>query len=304
MLCFLDLPLPIREEIYRYALVTERVFVRPFISMQYLTDQNRGNHSTPALSLLRVSRQAYKEALPMYLGENTFSIVQVDLLAAAARKCSRVLDNLKQIRKIEVIFDSRDYNYMAQFLAEELPAVTRVVEQLSCDHDPEHKSSTVDKLKALHAHFEMSGVSGCLFDSAAARSASNRTHRQHIENMKEYFWGRTLAFLRQAFRLSHLYVGLSRCMCARGCCRLAEEVLGWGGLHTWVYGLPREIRLRGTSRRERIAIRRILDSQKRHSVLSRTDPRDAGRGVDTKEVDRYDEVLREVQWKIDSGRMF
>jgi hypothetical protein len=43
--------------------------------------------------------------------------VQVDFLAATSREYPRVLYNPRQIRKVEVVFNSRDYIYMAQFLS-------------------------------------------------------------------------------------------------------------------------------------------------------------------------------------------
>lgn len=112
---FLDLPLPIREKIYRYALVRKRIFVRPFVSMIYLLDQHRKHGGgAPDLPLLCASQQIYNEAMPIYLAENTFSIIQADLLAAARMEYPRVFQNLKLIRRVEIVCDSRDYIYLAQ----------------------------------------------------------------------------------------------------------------------------------------------------------------------------------------------
>lgn len=77
--------------------------------------------------------------------------------------------------------------------------------------------------------------------------------------MNEYLWGRTLTFLRQTFKLSHLYGDLTRCTCVDGCCRLADEVLGWGWLQVWLRGMSEVIQVKGTSSRDKTAVARILD---------------------------------------------
>ncbi|KAL4888728.1 hypothetical protein BDV59DRAFT_196223 [Aspergillus ambiguus] len=273
MTCFFDLPIPIRERIYRHTLVTTRIFVRPFITVEYLTNPNRASqYGVPTLSLLSVSKQVYEEAIPIYLRENTFSIVQVDVLAAASREYPRLLHNLHQIRKVEIVFDSRDYIYMAEFLSEELPAVSR--------------HTAVDALGAMHARFE---------------PPEPTAHRHHIENMNEYLWGRTLTFLRQSFKLSYLYVDLSRCTCIDGCCRLADQVLGWGWLKGWVRGMPDQIQLKGTSDSERAAISRILDKQHFHRRLSPGDVYELDRVTDVRKLSEYNDELQEFRLELDRG---
>ncbi|PLB43668.1 hypothetical protein P170DRAFT_441125 [Aspergillus steynii IBT 23096] len=125
MITFLNLPRPIREQIYRYVLVMARIFVRPFISMDYLFDPNRvETYGSPTLSLLSVCKQIHHEATPIYLRENTFSIVHIDLLAAACRELPRIAHNLASIRHLELVFDCRDYIYFSQFVAEQLPSIS------------------------------------------------------------------------------------------------------------------------------------------------------------------------------------
>lgn len=79
--------------------------------------------------------------------------MQVDFLAAASREYPRVLYNPRQIRKVEVVFNSRDYIYMAQFLADELPAVVDVMDQLATTAS-ESTPTAVDALRAAHVDFE------------------------------------------------------------------------------------------------------------------------------------------------------
>ncbi|GES59129.1 D-serine dehydratase [Aspergillus terreus] len=273
------------ERIYRHALVTPRIFVRPFITVAYLNDQNRtSRYGILTLSLLRASKQVYSEAMPIYLRENTFSIVQVDVLAAAGRESPRVLYNLRQIRKVEVVFDSRDYIYMAHFLADVLPAVVDVMDHLTTTAS-ESTPTAVDGLRAMHLDFES--------------EEDDPAHGQHIENMNEYLWGRTLTFLRQTFKLPHLYVDLTRCTCVDGCCRLADEVLGWGCLQVWTRGIPKVIQVKGTSSREKTAVARILDQQRLHQGFSLENVVDSDRLTDVRTLGEYNDMLREVHLKID-----
>ncbi|KAL5366353.1 putative serine dehydratase domain-containing protein [Aspergillus floccosus] len=145
------------------------------------------------------------------------------------REYPRVLLNVRQIRKVEVVLDSRDYIYMTQFLADELPAVANVMDQLITTVS-ESIPTAVDALRVMHADFESED--------------DDPAHRQHIENMNEYFWGRLLTVLRQAFKLSHFYVDLSRCTCVDGCCRLADERFHRGSLLENVVDLDRMIDVR------------------------------------------------------------
>ncbi|KAA8651896.1 hypothetical protein EYZ11_009465 [Aspergillus tanneri] len=298
MVCFFDLPLPIREQIYRYALVKTRIFVRPFISMEYVFDANRANsYGIPTLSLLCASRQIHKEANPIYLGENIFSVVQIDILAAASRKFPGLAQNLKKIRHLELIFDSRDYIYLAQFLSQQLPTISEVIEDTA--DDSIGKLSALQVLDEMHARFPLSGTRHSHSTSMVSMSSpSSPLHDSHIENMKEYLWGRTLTFIRQMFRLSQLQVDLRRCTCSGGCCRLAGEVLRWGWFHVWVHGMPAQVLVRGASSREKEAISRIFGEQRFYPGPCTGDLYDKERAVDAGELDRYDDVIRGVHQKL------
>ncbi|KAI9041991.1 uncharacterized protein KD926_006328 [Aspergillus affinis] len=309
MITFLDLPLPIREQIYRHVLVMARIFVRPFISMDYLFDANRvDTYGIPTLSLLSVCKQIHQEATPIYLRENTFSIVHIDLLAGACRDSPRIAQNLKSIRHIELIFDCRDYIYLAQFVADQLPTVSVAIDALS----PSYQKVTV--LRALDAmHLDFPSAEGLLqcsprasstpfsiemdMESTASATAS-ALHDRHIENMKEYLWGRTLTFVRKTFRLALLQVDLRHCTCVDGCCRLAEEVLRWGWFHVWVKGMPAQVLVRGASRGEKGVIAKIFDRQRFHAGLRGEEVYDGGRVLDGRDLDGYASVMKGVYERV------
>lgn len=295
---FFDLPLPVREKIYRYALVRKRIFVRPFVSMTYLLDRHRKyGGDVPDLLLVCASKQVYSEAMPIYLTENTFSIIQADLLAAARMEYPRVFQNLKLIRRIEIVCDSRDYVYLAQFLLSRLPQIRAEIEATA--NESRHKAEALRNFGEIYADFDIEGVH-------RARQSPRRlsfedeqeVHERHIENMKEYLWGRTLTFVRQTFSLSHLYVDLRWCACASGCCRLADEVLGWGWFYVWIHGLPDEVHVRGTSRREKDVIASIFDKQRFHRGLEKKDIYDLGRTGDSQGLGQYNEMMKEVHRRI------
>ncbi|OJJ81035.1 uncharacterized protein ASPGLDRAFT_1501325 [Aspergillus glaucus CBS 516.65] len=302
MVSFFDLPRSIREEIYRHALVKARVFVRPFISMEYMLHPDRAEiYDNPNLALLCVSRRIYHEATPIYLGENIFSIVQVDMLAAARMENRRVAKNLRQIRRLELIFDHRDYNYMAEFLGTEIPTVMTEIEDWA-DESPVKKVAMRD-LSKIRDHFDVR-----LIDTTGRRQRQALNHHLHqykndsketphdrlTENLKEYLWGRTLTFVRQNFRLTHLFIDLRHCSCPVGCCRLADQVLDWGWMYVWIHGLPDEVQVRGSSRSEKEVIARSLDRQSFHPKLKIEEVYDQSRAQDYRGLMQYNALLRSV----------
>jgi hypothetical protein len=302
---FLDLPLPVREKIYRYALVRKRIFVRPFVSMTYLLDQHRKHGGgAPDLPLLCASQQVYNEAMPIYLAENTFSIIQADLLAAARMEYPRVFQNLKLIRRVEIVCDSRDYIYLAQFLLSRLPQVQAEVEATppAAADGARAQRDALRRFEDMYADFDIEGVHR-IRQSPRRLSFEDEqeVHERHVENMKKYLWGRTLTFVRQTFRLSHLYVDLRGCTCVSGCCRLADEVLGWGWFYVWVHGLPDEIHVRGTSRREKDVIASMFDKQRFHRGLEKGDIYDLERVGDWQGFGRYNGMMKGVYRRIVHG---
>ncbi|EAW07623.1 uncharacterized protein ACLA_023370 [Aspergillus clavatus NRRL 1] len=231
--------------------------------------------------------------MPIYLSENIFSLVQVDLLAAARAEHPRVFENLKQIRNLELVFDSRDYIYMAQFFSRELPGIAGVVQETTAPS--RHKRKVIEDLGGIHADLDIPGIYQSESESETEESPveTEEVHEQHIENMKEYLWGRTMCFVRQTFQLSNLYIDLRRCTCIQGCCRLAMEVLDWGWLHVWIHGMPSEIHVRGTSRREKAIIVQLFDKQRYHAGLCEEELFDQGR-AETKSWEVYSGVFRKV----------
>ena len=321
MTCFFDLPRPIRETIYRHALVKARIFVRPLISMEYLTNPYREEiYGIPNLALLCTTRKIYREAMPIYLGENTFSIVQVDMLAAARMENRRVARNLQQIRKLELIFDHRDYKYLAQFLGAELPTVATEIDDWA--DDSPFKRASMRELSRMQAHFGMLssssspsspaspsfpvtarngfGLRKSLFNATKPKQSNgtDKPHERHVENMKEYLWGRTLTFVRQTFQLTHLYIDLRQCTCPSGCCRLADQVLDWGWVYVWIHGLPDEVQVRGSSVSEKEVIARSLDRQSFRPRLKMEEIYDQRRVKDYRGFMQYNALLRKVYRRV------
>ncbi|OJJ49836.1 hypothetical protein ASPZODRAFT_12948 [Penicilliopsis zonata CBS 506.65] len=324
---FLDLPLKIRKKIYRYSLVVPRVFVRPFMSMEYTLDPDRqGKHPIPNFSLLLASKMIYNEAMPIFLGENTFSLVHVDLLATLAHQHERVASNLTKIRKLELVFDVRDYNFLAQFLADESLAVAAEVEELTEDDDGsvrKHKTDAINELIQLHEQLSIEDTAQETkeeeekeeekeYDDKAASLSSAAVavvdcagkngqieHDHQIENIRELLWGRTLTFVRQKFELSYLFIDLRRCTCADGCCRLVEQVLDWGWVHVWLHGMPKQIQVRGITEQEKQVIAGILERQLFQDDLTVEEIYDQERATDHRMYLRYNELLRDVYQKLD-----
>lgn len=338
MTCFYDLPRPIREKVYRYALVMERIFVRPLISMEYLRNRNRAeDYGIPNLALLRVSRKINREAMPIYLRENVFSIVQVDILAAARIESQQVAKSLRQIRKLELVFDYRDYMYLARFLRSQLPAIMSEVEGRA--DDSLSKSAGLKSLSEMLGKFDQSSdrslnatagntITGTNVSANTStntntntrsklglgrllhprhtveqqqsqhrrndNSSSKPTHDTHIDNMKEYLWGRTMTFVRQTFQLSHLYVDLRHCTCPLGCCRLAEEVLDWGWVHMWIHGMPNEVEVTASSTVEEVLIAMSLERQSLRPGLKPRNVYDANRAKDYNGILQYNALLKNI----------
>lgn len=320
MVCFFDLPRPVRETVYRHALVTTRVFIRPLISMEYLLNPYRAEtYGIPNLALLCVSRKIYQEATPIYLGENIFTIVQVDMLAAARMENRRVAKNLQKIGKLELIFDNRDYQYMARFLGAELPVAMAEIDDWA-DESP-FKRAAIRDMSRMHTHFDMSVSTSALVSPSCSFTTteserecrsnssielqqhegdmSERTpHERQIQNLKEYLWGRALTFVRQTFRLTHLYIDLRHCFCPRGCCRLADEVLDWGWVYVWIHGLPDEVQVRGSSGSEKEVIARSLDRQSFRPRLKPEQIYDQRRAIDYRRVLQYNALLKSVHRRL------
>ncbi|RJE25767.1 hypothetical protein PHISCL_01880 [Aspergillus sclerotialis] len=294
-LTFFNLPVSVREKIYRYALVRKLVFIRPFVSMAYFQDSSRKFHTDgPILSLLSTSKQIYKEAMPIYLTENIFSIVHSDMLTAARLEYPRVFENLKLIRRLELIFDSRDYVYLRQFILDNLPNLRAEIEFTA--PDSKHKRAALERLDEMCSDFDVDGIHDA---SQSPRHASvdedQETHDRHIENMKDYLWGRTLTFVRQTFRLTHLYVDVRACTCVNGCCRLADEVMSWGWFYVWVHGLPDEIQVRGASKQEMDVIASTFDGQLFHEGLEKEEIYDLERAEDAHGFKQYNALLKSVR---------
>lgn len=295
MVSFLDLPYSIRKRIYRYALVKKRIFVRPFMSMGYLIDADRTTkYGVPNINLLRASKQIYVEAMPIYLGENTFSIVQIDLLAAACAESERVAYNLKLIRKVELVIDTRDYIYMAQYLLDELKTVKDKVEEYA--YDSVDKRRVIECLLQLRTRLDVPGFDQTVPESIASRSSpeGQRKHQRHILNMKDLLWGRSLTFIRQTFRLSSLYLDMRHATCLSGCCRLATEVLDWGWFYVWLYGLPDEVQIRCYSEHEKKIITRTLNTQRLHHGLKLEKIYDRQRVADYRDLAMNNVVFKDA----------
>lgn len=295
MVSFLDLPHSVRQRIYRYALVQKRIFVRPFMSMGYLIDADRiEKYGIPNLNLLCASKQIYAEAIPIYLNENTFSIVQVDLLAAASADSERVAYNIKMIRRVELIFDTRDYIYMAQFLVDELPEIAGFIDDYV--YNSSYKENVIDTLLQLRDRLDVPGLDPAVPESITSRSSpeGQERHRRHIANMKEFLWGRTLTFVRQTFSLGYLSIDLRHTNCLSGCCRLSFDVLNWGWFRIWLHGLPKEIQIRCYAEHEHKLALRCLNRQHFHHGMKLEDIFDPCQIVHCRELARYKAILEDA----------
>lgn len=262
--------------------------------MAYFQDANRKFETNrPIFSLLSTSKQIYNEAMPIYLSENVFSIVHSDILTAARLEYPRVFENLKLIRRLELIFDSRDYVYLRQFVLDNLPNLRAEIDFTA--PESEHKRAALERLDEMCSDFDVDGIHDGTQSPGPASSENQETHDRHIENMKEYLWGRTLTFVRQTFRLTHLYVDVRACTCMNGCCRLADEVMSWGWFYVWVHGMPDEVQVRGASKQEMDAIAATFDSQLCHEGLEKEEVYDLERAEDAHGFKQYNALLKGVR---------
>ncbi|EER24865.1 hypothetical protein CPC735_014620 [Coccidioides posadasii C735 delta SOWgp] len=111
--CFLTLPLNVRQKIYHFALVPERVFIKPFVPTCFRSGNGeQEKYETPNLAVLRVCKQIYEEAALVFYKENKFSIVVPDFLLCMIQKYPRLAQNIKLIRHVEIIFDICDFHYL------------------------------------------------------------------------------------------------------------------------------------------------------------------------------------------------
>ncbi|KMU87408.1 hypothetical protein CIHG_05202 [Coccidioides immitis H538.4] len=111
--CFLTLPLNVRQKIYHFALVPERVFIKPFVPTCFRSgNDEQKKYEKPNLAVLRVCKQIYEEAAVVFYKENKFSIVVPDFLLCMIQKYPRLAQNIKLIRHVEIIFDICDFHYL------------------------------------------------------------------------------------------------------------------------------------------------------------------------------------------------
>lgn len=102
-----------RKRIYHFALVPERVFVKPFVPIRFKSSENQKKQcQTPNLALLRVCKIIYHEAILVFYGENVFSIVTPDFFFCLLRRYPRLTKHLGFIRSVEIIFDIHDFKYL------------------------------------------------------------------------------------------------------------------------------------------------------------------------------------------------
>ena len=102
---FLDTPLEIRREIYRYCLLRrDPIYVhRQFVYKHPFSDRDVRKYKT---SLLLVSKQVGLEALVVLYGENTFQIYLSDGGEADLKKLFAEA-NVERIRRMEIVTPSR-----------------------------------------------------------------------------------------------------------------------------------------------------------------------------------------------------
>jgi hypothetical protein len=272
-LTLFDVPLDVRQKIYRYALVVDRVFVQPFISAKYLADPDRANtHGTPNLAVLRASDRVYREAIPIFYQENTFCIVHPDVLASLRLESPRFRQHFKLIRKVELTLDVRDYQHLSGPFCDDLLkaalALKRQQQQqfnssaLATDHITTATNDAVTRILDLRVQLLATDIRGAHPSIPPTENELRAIHDRSIVNMHNHLWGRTFTFVRQTLQLDEMNLNLHNCSCVDGCCRLAEQVMTWGWAYVWVFGLPKKINIRGTIGDEQDRIMNILMGQR------------------------------------------
>ncbi|KAK2865039.1 hypothetical protein FQN49_003971 [Arthroderma sp. PD_2] len=254
---FFQLPLNVRKEIYRYSVVPGRVFVRPFVSFHYINDLRRHEgHRPPNMAMFMVCRKSYEEVCPLFYTENTFSILHPDVLLNASNEHPRLRDHLKHMHNIEVVFHHRDFQYLSGPFCNDLLAGSIALKRNDKQKGKETEKMAKNLLKnracILGARTYIAGDGGF-----GRTTGPILPHAQDIKSMQDYFFGRTLTFLRQRLLISKLELKFMECNCPEGCCRLAGEILNWGTRKTWTFDLPRSISVTGATEEER---KQILDT--------------------------------------------
>lgn len=285
---FLDLSLNVRQEIYRYSLVKWRIFVGPFITSRY-TDcpERRERDSGANLALVRTCKQVHEEAMPIYLSENIFVLTQIDAVAAARLQYPRVYANLQQIRNVELIFDIADYTTLSEFIMTEIPRLIAEIEATA--GKSRLKRKTLRAYQDMHDRFNLPSPTS----SDLTRADERKVHERHIANLREFLWGRTVTFVKQAFQLDCLYVDFTDARCPRRCCRFAHEVMRWGWCFIWLHGIPGIYPL-GLDEDESEAIKKAFHGRDERKWFSRSRVYDAGRVVDGKGNMKREDLLRQV----------
>jgi hypothetical protein len=291
--CFYDLALSIRQKIYHHAMVPNYVFVRPFWSYVRKPKQDEKVEVKHAnLALLRASKQIYQESMPMFLGENTFQIIHTDMLAVLSTEYPRVRENLKMIRKVELIFDVDDCPGLLKFMFDDM--VLGIIKLRDTTENTENKNEMLMQLLNASRLLRTADIAQ-EGTEVLLKNANRVMHDRQTETQKIFLWGRTMTFVREQFKLSRLHVNLKNCFCTFGCCRLAGDVLGWGWIFVWVLGVPEEVTFRGASRREVSASKKILEKQTLRPGMMMNEIYDDSKVPDPREIQNYQVTLSRLR---------
>ncbi|KAK2745258.1 hypothetical protein FQN57_003953 [Myotisia sp. PD_48] len=259
---FFDLPLRVRREIYRHAVAPGKVFIRPFVSLHYLNDRCKlEDHSSPNMVLFQTCKRIHAEACQVFYQDNIFSIVHPDFLLDTIDKYPRLKENIKQMHRIELMFDHQDFRYLRDTFCNELLKAGIVKSR----HSQKFKGPKKLAKKLFKFRSMIFGYKTYLGGKRKKVPRPKRVidlHSQSLKSMHDYLFGRTLTFLRQRFLITKLEVNLSGCICVGGCCRLVNQILTWGIRKIWTFGLPRTIAITGATEGERKKILKVLARQK------------------------------------------
>ena len=240
------LPVDLRRRVYRHALVVERVYLKIFLSFKLRRDLNGTNplahRAVPNLALLSTTHKIYEEASEIFWTENTFVLSHAGIWINHSNYISGFRAKLQSIRRLDFIFDFRDYRNFAIEFSE---ALRRQADSFESAAQSGNKYFA-DILK------ENQHVRTCLLGNDLRKKDGSvkdpeAYHKRLLDNMRNCQWGPTLEFIRNNFQLDILRLDFSFCYCPEACCRLAPDVMKWGNMTYWRRGPPKVIFAEGTN---------------------------------------------------------
>ncbi|EEP78519.1 predicted protein [Uncinocarpus reesii 1704] len=103
----------------------------------------------------------------------------------------------------------------------------------------------------LQVQAQIRALSSGYTTNTAFSITHNTEHETDMKMLNDILWGRTLSFIRQYLGLAHISLDFKHCVCAAGCCRLADQVMKWGATKHFRFGLPSYLSISGATEDER-----------------------------------------------------